>query len=280
MERPINDLEAKKLLCSNLDTLVKFFDEHGLRYCLSYGTLLGAVRHQGFIPWDDDVDVMMPRPDYNRFLDLTRQIKVNANLDVLYFPETAQYFWPFAKIVNTDTMLIEKQLRNDLQHWLKQYYGLYIDIFPIDGFPDNKDEQIRFFRRITSYMKGLQRSTYMARRVPSKPMTMLLRVIYKASELLGFRYYLKKLTQLAQTYPYDKQDFVGSCFGSYGIREVVKKEYFVDSVDVSFEGRAYSAPIGYHEYLASIYGDYMKLPPEEKRVSHHRRELYWRDHVS
>jgi lipopolysaccharide cholinephosphotransferase len=272
---PISDAEAKGMLAGYLKTFADFCNANSLTYFLGGGTLLGAVRHCGFIPWDDDIDVLMPRPDYDKFLYLTQRSPIKQNLVVMAPDRTKGYLWPFAKVVDTDTSLVELQYKRKYSlRMLDQGYGLYIDVFPIDGIPDSRKEQERFFRRIIRYTKGLQRATYTLENAKPFYRFILRLAVYPAYAIIGPGWFLRKLERLAGRYDYEKQSFVAACFGSYGIREAIKKTQFIHSVQVEFENRYYNAPIGYDAYLSSLYGDYMKIPPENKRISHHKRKLY------
>jgi lipopolysaccharide cholinephosphotransferase len=187
----LTDKEVKTLLSKDLKSFADFCDLNGLRYFLGGGTLLGAIRHQGFIPWDDDVDVLMPRPDYDAFLKLTALNPIRENLIVQAPDRNDDYLWPFAKIINTDTVLIELQYMKKYRDLQRQWGGLYIDVFPIDGVPDSKKEQKDLFKKIKFYTKGLQRSTYRIDGV--RP---LIRYLFRLSilpvyRIIGFKWFLK-----------------------------------------------------------------------------------------
>lgn len=275
--RMISDDEARALLAGYLGTFADYCEARGLRYFLCGGTLLGAVRHHGFIPWDDDIDVMMPRPDYEAFIRLAEKEPVGAPLKLMGPQNDKNYLWPFIKLADTRTALVELQYRRRHRRWMRERYGLYIDIFPIDGLPDSKEGQAQYFTEIKRHTRDLQRSAYHLGGVRPLPRLLFRAITHPYYVLMGHRRFLRRLDALARSHEYGGSRNVAAVFGSYGIREVMEKECVASAVKVTFEAREYNAPAGYDRYLGSLYGDYMKLPPEEKRVTHHLRELYWRN---
>ena len=275
--RKISDDEARALLAGYLSAFADYCEARGLTYMLCGGTLLGAVRHRGFIPWDDDIDVMMPRPDYEAFIRLAEKEPVDARLTLMGPHNDKNYLWPFVKLVDTRTALIELQYRRRHRRWMRERYGLYIDIFPIDGLPGSKDGQSHYFKAVKRDTRALQRSAYHLHGVRPLPRLLFRAVTHPYYVLMGHRRFLRRLDALARSHEYTVSRYVAAVFGSYGIREVMEKECVAGAVKVTFEAREYDAPAGYDRYLSSLYGDYMTLPPVEMRVTHHRRELYWTD---
>lgn len=246
-----------------LKDLAKYLNENNYTYFLCAGTLLGAVRHKGFIPWDDDIDILMPREEYSRLIKEYNQnpIKKDYTLKALELNNSG---YPFAKLV-TNNIVIESKSAEDKNLW--------IDIFPIDGYPDDYDESLKLEKRIltrkgmiylhTTSFKNIWKEK---KSVKNRILKMFLKPI---SMLVPVKTSAKKIQKMATKYKYSTSKYVGGSVWGYGIQERMEKEkVFSSAAELEFEGEKFCAPIGYKEYLSNIYGDYMKLPPEEKRVTH------------
>jgi len=243
-----------------LDSLAKFCDQHGLRYFLAAGTLLGAVRHKGYIPWDDDIDVALFREDY---MELSR-IFVDDRYRLYSLYNTDWYALPFIKIADTTTTQIEE---SDL--FGKHEIGVNIDVFPLDICPESPNAQqdifkaIRRRRRILDF-KGVRLSV---KRSPIRNIALiggkLVFSMVNASRLS------RSIDTLAQKYADSGYHNRAELVWGYGMREIVDESIFDVSVSVKFEGRTFAAPGGYHEWLEHTYGNYLELPPLEKRHTHH-----------
>jgi lipopolysaccharide cholinephosphotransferase len=257
---------VQKLLLSMLDAFVAYCQKYGLRYYLVGGTLLGAVRHQGFIPWDDDIDVGMPRPDYERFLALTGTDPVAPALAVIC-GEDGTLSNPYCELIHMGT-----RLERDSSQFIRekcQNLHLFIDIFPQDGWPAEDDEARRLFASMKKMRYFIQcarskigKGTSAARILAKTPMVLSMR-------LVGYRRIIDRMNRIAKRYDYDTSRYVGAItYGIYGTGERCLHDEVVDFTTVSFEDRRYQAPGCYDLYLRQIFGDYMTLPPEEKRVDH------------
>jgi lipopolysaccharide cholinephosphotransferase len=260
----IDSEECKKVQVSILDALVKYCDENRLTYFLGYGTLLGAIRHKGFIPWDDDIDILMPRYDYDKFIENFKDSK----LEVLHHTLHKEYPYTFAKLSDTTTILDEKiDLKfNDL--------GINIDIFPLDKIVSqqklqkNKVNLIKIYKNIL-LIKNISISK---NRVLYKNMILSFgKIILKP---INFLFLVQKIESLAKEDDTISSDFLGCLVWNYGHKEIMKKEVFEKSCQVEFEGKLYTAPYSYDVYLKNLYGDYMTLPAEEERVTHHVFNAY------
>ena len=252
--------DVKNIELGIMDAIHSFAEEHKLEYCLAYGSLLGAVRHQGFIPWDDDMDIVMPRKSYEFFLKNFNNS--HPKYKVINHENTKGYPYAFAKVIDTTTILEEYRFE-------KYDTGVYIDIFPIDDV-ENDVEKIKKQGKVTSfYNKLLQlkmgRFSY-----------------YHGVKKLGL--FAAKLAlfcvsrdQLIIKINKESQKFTGDTqyvadmveYEAYGEREIMKKSWFSEYIKSKFEDREYYIPKEYDKVLSKLYGNYMKLPPKEKQVSHH-----------
>ena len=259
MKRISDIQELRSIQIGILDHIHSFCEKHGLRYFLSSGTLIGAVRHKGYIPWDDDVDIYMPRQDYERFLQTyTDEAGCYRAVD----PEReSHYYYTFAKVIDQRTRLLEDETKG-------YESGVYVDVFPIDYVSD--DEKVR--RRIFRQKKLL----YKIRRCKISSANPL------HSQLAYFCY--KHLPISAKTLhkwikrlivsPHVTHTVCNMTEAGPTVKGCFPAEDISSSVAIEFEGKMYKTMVGYHDYLERTYGDYMTLPPVEQRQVHHF-EAYW-----
>ena len=269
--RPMSPEETKSVELKILTDVADFCERHGLRYYLAYGTLIGAVRHKGFIPWDDDIDIQMPREDYVKFLEIFNEENKEGHLRAIS-PNDPASFYSFTKIIDTRTVKIEAGIKYDN----KEHLGIDIDIFPLDGQPDGEKEYIKWYKKKFKIYK-------LKALVMSDPDLSWKRKLI-CPLLQAFRskeYYQKKADKLQTVYPYADSKYVGctaSLFNSPKNRH--NKEDFSDSVKVEFEGHLLNAPIGYDKVLRDLFGDYMQLPPIEQQITHHSNKTFWKNDIS
>lgn len=263
MEYTRAELEA--LHAVETEILISYIDickKLNLRYYLIGGTLIGAIRHQGFIPWDDDIDIGMPREDYEIFLK-EAQALLPEHLFVQTIWTDREYLQCFAKIRNSNTTFLETTAaKHNINH------GAFIDIFPLDYYPDDPKAQRRIDKKRSVYTARVSaRYARPTRRSPQAfLLTIALRLIYPS-----YRYVLKKRDKLFKSIP--KSRLLANYGGFDGQREIVPASWYGQGVPVTFEGLQVIAPTQYHEILTHIYGDYMQLPPEEDRVGHHYTDV-------
>lgn len=252
------EIKERELLI--LLSFQEFCQRNNLRFYLSGGTLLGAIRHHGFIPWDDDIDVCMPRKDYERL----EQIYINNEQKYcLRSRNLGNFIAPFAKLVDKNTWIDSQFTSDDMNR------HLWIDIFPVDGLPESLDavkkiyKQCEFYRRIfliTNAKLGEGKSTF------HKYIKYILKPL---SVLYGKKHCVEKIDQLAHKYQYEQCKYVGAItWGLYGAGERMLKSKFEKQVLVEFEGYKFPTFSCWDSYLHGLYGDYMKLPPVEKRQTH------------
>ena len=265
------EVKLRDLQLAELEILKEFIrvcKELNLKYYLYAGTLLGCIRHQGFIPWDDDIDVCMPRKDYEMFLEKGQEILKEKYFLQSYKTEP-EYTLNFAKIRNSETTFIESSVRNsNINH------GLYIDIFPLDGYSPKK----KFYNWKMDIIYKLHRTHISKQYTFERRKTLKAKILYKVTDII---YKSKTITQIlerenkiAQKQDINKCTYVST--HEYIVKTpkelCVPKEYFKEGITKIFEGIEVNVPINYDEYLKILYGDYMQLPPEEKRIPHHYNE--------
>lgn len=253
--------EIRQLQLIELELLKEFIaicDKLGLRYYVLGGTMLGAVRHNGFIPWDDDIDVGMMREDYEIFLK-EAQALLPSNLFLQSHNTEPGFYWNAAKIRNSNTTFIEGPVRN---HKINQ--GIYIDIFPLDYYPVTKvSQKWLIFKAKIAAIRVANECVWEQRGNPIKRLLKrLANVIYPS--LFSA---VDAREKMFKTVP--PSNMIANYSGQWGLREVVPAQWYGEGCILIFEGIAVRAPQEYDKWLTQVYGDYMKLPPKEKRISHH-----------
>ena len=253
--------EAKRILIEDLDEVDRFCIENGLRYYLSGGTLLGAVRHKGFIPWDDDVDIMMPRPDYEKFIEL---YKDNDKFSLYSTERNSEYLYTYPKLCKNKTILNEKGGSAGLQ------LGIYVDIFPIDGLGDDMSKAKKVLKKIRiPQIFNLGLLVDKNRDYVSFVKNLEVGICYVIAKLIGGHKFLyKRITKIATKYNYEDSILVGTFIDFMDGNRIFNKEIFAKAVKLPFGEKEYCVPVGYDEFLTLYFGDYMKLPPEEDREVH------------
>lgn len=228
----------------------KICEKHSLKYYIVGGTCIGAMRHKGFIPWDDDVDIAMPREDYDK-LETIDWSKESNKLELKYYKNTSKSPIHYIKVIDKTTTLIESRYHNYVE-------GLYLDIFPLDGV-DCTDEKI--MKKIWTL-----HSIIMKHCTTDENPKDLKTIVAKMLPLNLCHLYIEKLMRLRE---YQKSDWVVNFLGAYGKKEIVPREYFGKQRLFEFETAKFYGPERAEDYLTHIYGDYLELPPVEKRVFKH-----------
>lgn len=254
----------------NLRMLMEICEKNHLRYYLIGGSLLGAMRHKGFIPWDDDIDVGLPRPDYNRFVQIAKDY-LPAHMDIKTMTSDPNYKCYFTRLINNKKKI----------YWDHGQYtaviGVWMDVFPLDGLPDNPLlRKMQVFRvKLNKALYKFTQIDYVTTNRTNRPLSerVLIRFaqLTHIGRLMDADKRLKKLDQALQRYDYDASAYAWNFSGCYGKREIVPHIQLGGSRTAQFEGMQVSIPEAAEAYLTSIYGDYMKLPPEDQRRSHEVR---------
>ncbi len=244
-----------------------FCEEHSLTYYAFGGTALGAARHHGFIPWDDDVDVVLPRPDYERFIELFQK----NNKDKRYILESPfspdQFYpYPYSKIYDTGTTLIE-----NINHRIKR--GLFIDIFPLDGAGNTRREAYKIVKEVLFLSKIRKMIVCTPSSKRNTIENSFLKISNKVSDLFRIQESTIRLMidRKCKEKKYEESSLVAnlSSLGTKGLDEVIPKEYFGTPQKIQFQGLEIYCPERIDEFLSQIYGDWRKLPPKDKRITNH-----------
>lgn len=261
----LSENELKKLKSYELDALVEFdriCKKHGIPYTLCGGTMLGAVRHNGFIPWDDDVDVALLRGDYEKLEEIFSQ-----EMDPRFFFQNhntdKDWYRPYSKIRVNDTLFTE------IAHAGRNiHHGIYIDIFPLDNVPDDRRERKRqsLKFKIANTILSAKYIDIKSRKGTKKLVAGILRVLCFPFTL---EYLYRKVNSISCRYNAVESKEVKNFSGAYGEREILPREYMTKMETVQFEGKDLSMMAEYDDVLTRIYGDYMQLPPVEQRVTRH-----------
>ena len=257
-----------------LSAFIRICEAQGLRYFCAGGTAIGAVRHQGMIPWDDDIDVFMPRPDYDRFLRLAAQ-SMPEGYEVLSPYATKDYPMYFAKMCNARTTLLENER-------IPCVFGLYIDIFPLDGACDDVETCYREKRRFKRLMNKLEAvSTHNSFGEYVGLLTKRREWGRFAVKTVAFccrswlrRWLLKQMDSIAYGHDYALSLRVVTYSGAYQRQEIYPKAWLETPHMFAFEGLMVNLPHDYDAYLRHFFGDYMTLPPVEQRASHHQKVFF------
>jgi lipopolysaccharide cholinephosphotransferase len=251
-----------------LHKLIELFEEENISYYILGGTMLGAVRHKGFIPWDDDVDIGIERRDYERFLK-TCSSKLPDYLKIRTYRDKSYHHYYYARIVDTRYHIKRMGSIKERQE------ELWIDLFPLDGMPDGKIRTLIHKARLLTVRLMYHMSCFDKVNVkrPGRPLVDRMIIKFLMITHLGKSWNSKKLLdkidKLLKKYPVEDSNYVFNFMGStHAFREIFSKKCFGKNTKYQFEDMMLVGPKEYDEYLSKLYGDYMKLPPESERNVH------------
>lgn len=266
-------------LMDNLKAFIDICQRNGLRWYCCGGTAIGAVRHNGIIPWDDDINVMMPRPDYDRLLEIAKtempligQGEGNNKYEIITPYNNEDYPLYFAKISDTTTTIVEERERPCV-------IGLFVDIFPLDATDDDTATAIRTKARYAKLLNKLNavstRNTFAEYIALLKDPKQWGRFAIKTAAWF-FRKQIRhrliaKMDRISHRFEFGTTKNVAVHTGSYGQREVFPTEWLGKGSIHKFEGIDALLPEQYDTYLRHFFNDYMQLPPVEQRIEKHNR---------
>ena len=258
LERVSSD-EIKKIELSLLDEFHNFCEQNNLKYTLDSGTLIGAVRHKGFIPWDDDIDVSMPYPDYLKFLDIFVSTSGNAQICT-----GEQYGFHYTKLCDKRTV-VRRDHRKD-----ERLFGVWIDIFPMYSIDDNDEVAKNDIRKALYW--GQKSWGYLGcpHRNPLKTL------YHKIFDNYMLKKCLNNVDKVLEKYPYGSTKRIRIIPLFTDILAFSFNDHFDQRIKAQFEEKMYYIPRDYDFYLNNCFGDYMVLPSEDKRICH-EIEAYWRN---
>lgn len=251
--------------------LLKYFDtfcrKNDIKYSLTGGTLLGAIRHGGFIPWDDDVDVFLTRPEYEKLIQL---FKDDDRYVLMCRKKNPEFNYAYARLLDTKTSIIASPNTTAVGQ------GVFLDIFIVDGLPDNAFLQAIHMKYLHILYKCRLASHYNIHSQDAGIFAPLKSSIMKIINLTtNIHFWNRLLEHSAKRYPFSKGKFVGNFNSRYGEKEKVHRKVFESYINVPFEDGIFMVCAGYQEYLRNVYGDYLSLPAVEDRVGLHAGIVIW-----
>ena len=263
----IKSIELKILL--EIDDIC---EAQKINYTLIGGSLLGAVRHSGFIPWDDDIDIAMPRYEYEQFLDYCEN---NPTAFKMFSSRATDCWHLFSKAYDPETVIVDHNNHDD-----DVGIGVHVDIFPIDGLSNNLlISKIRFLETalLRELLVAKNWKKYYFSKTRSPKYELIRYPIFIVSRFIPANPLKSIIVKIIKSYDFNKMNYVAVIPSTYRMREIVSKTVFSDYIRIDFEDNKISAINQYDYYLKKIYGNYWVLPPEEKRKSHHNFDAYTLD---
>ena len=277
MKKKLSLDQVKETALQLLIYVDRICEENDLKYSLYYGTLLGAVRHKGFIPWDDDIDIVMLRPDYDKLLSILAKDETYLLLDQSTRPD---YRYTFAKLVDSNTYLESTQFYSGEDPEL----GVFLDIFPLDGVPENQEELVLYRNELNQDKAGIMYTIKdMYARSFNKYRSLLKKVVKKPQQLKflkegDYSYWRAKYEADAKRYPVTSSKYCAHVEFIETDKKIYPTEWFYKFKKIDFEGYQFQSIQADDEFLTSYFGNYMELPPIEEQKSNHPYIAYYKEY--
>lgn len=269
MMKKISVDEMKQIQMDILRDIHLFCQENHLQYTLIFGTLLGAIRHKGYIPWDDDIDIALPRPDYEKFVATYN--REGSHYHVYDYRKDADYHNPYAKVADTRTILEENVSMKDI--------GINIDVFPVDYMFDTKELCCKFM----DSLNGIKKKFRIKLVKPGKKNVWWKRILIRIAKIIMLPYSMKGLTENE----YSKINQLNNVAAKYvaiavdpeigpAYKSICPRSIFENYIKVPFGNDEFMAIADYDQWLTQMYGDYMTPPADAERTSPHTlSNIYW-----
>ena len=268
--RKMEQNECREVQMSILDEIQRICKENNLKYSLAYGTLLGAVRHKGYIPWDDDIDICLLREDYEKLIAILKDKNAPGSKEWLTLVDDTcdGYFYPFAKACDNRTTVKMDRHKGEM--------GVWVDIFPLDGLPKSRFLE-KAFVLYGSFLRviALAITSDFSSKAYDTWTLLYKRFFYAIACIVGKKRFCRYVERVIQRYPTNHSGRVATLFFDGKTDRVLDLDKITEMTKYPFENREYDAIKNYDYYLSEFYGDYMQLPPEDKRITH-GLDVWWK----
>lgn len=271
MKCKISVKRSQKISLEILKKTTDLCEQLGLRYYLMYGTLIGAIRHNGYIPWDDDTDIMMPRNDFDRLINYIHDNPDSlGGLELFDYRLQREYPYMIARISNLN---FEIKMKNERSYGM----GIFIDIYPFDGLGNKLEEAVKIERKgdiLSSFCYLSTRKHFAIESTKGLLRNIVKFPLFIIAKIVGKNYFQCALKKLENNIPYDLSKYICCVvWASGGQKDIFLKSWFDDYEYHIFEDYEFRIPKNYDVILKHIYGDYMTLPPKSERIGHHYYEV-------